>query len=75
VPFDLILSLPINQIFIQTLKRRTLLMHGSVVSLDTEPDAEERNSSSKPTTPKAAGIPVSTVVFVVCLLGRVLPRS
>lgn len=63
-----------QQTFIQTLKRRTLLMHGTIVSLDTEPDAEERNSSSQPTTPKGAGIPTSTVVSVVCLLRRVLHR-
>lgn len=49
-------------------------MHGTIVSLDTEPDAEERNSSSQPTTPKGAGIPTSTVVSVVCLLRRVLHR-
>lgn len=62
---NLFISLPVNQIFIQTLKRGTLLMHDTIVFLDAEPDTEERNSSSRPTSPRAAGIPISTIVFVV----------
>lgn len=61
----LFIALTVNQIFIQTLKRGMLLMHDTIVFLDTEPDTEERNSSSRPTSQRAAGIPISTIVFVV----------
>lgn len=47
--------------------------HMALQSLDT--DSEERASSAESTKPRPAGNPTSTVVFVACLLRRVLHGS